>query len=77
MGAVFILFCFLFPFPYPSLLGDGVQVNYDGGRKWYVEKSREATLGFEMIINNLFSFILTIKSVPFFATVMCLKLFEN
>ena len=42
-----------------------------------VEKSREATLGFEMIINNLFSFILTIKSVPFFATVMCLKLFEN
>lgn len=47
-----------------------MQVNYDGGRKWYVEKSREATLGFEMIINNLFSFILTIKSVPFFATVI-------
>ena len=47
-----------------------MQVNYDGARKWYVEKSREATLGFEMIINNLFSFILTIKSVPFFATVI-------
>lgn len=47
-----------------------MQVNYDGARKWYVEKSRKATLGFEMIINNLFSFILTIKSVPFFATVI-------
>lgn len=54
-----------------------MQVNYDGGRKWYVEKSREATLGFEMIINNLFSLILTIRSEPFFATLMCLKLFKN
>ena len=77
MGAVFLLFCSLFPFPHPSFLGGGVQVNYDGGRKWYVEKSREATLGFEMIINNLFTLILTIRSEPFFATLMCLKLFKN
>ena len=66
-------FCFvLYPLSLPNLsfLGDGMQVNYDGARKWYVEKSRKATLGFEMIINNLFSFILTIKSVPFFATVI-------